>query len=448
MVARDLGRLRKPNSRKPIIDSNRVIDVQEIYKRDYIKLYVEMIGKIVSKEDQWRPYLTSSPSNGKQTVKEGYLSHQPQDNRFGDVHFYYYGDDAWDWTIYPSAKFASEYGFQSFPSVKSLSKMVNASDLRYPLSQAVSDRQHHTNGNQEITALIEKYMRLPVEGGVDRLDDFVYLSQIAQAMSLKTETEFYRRNRDIDRHGNGLTMGALYWQLNDIWPAPSWASIEWNGRWKMAHYFAKNIFQNQIVVMFEDNGALKIYLVRDDYLGHLAFDVVLSVFKWSSLKPEFVHRFQTLSTDMTSKQIYDNQVSDVLSAGHCRNRSECVFTVDVTNESYDLRLSNHLFLSPLRDAIGIDARPRVRVAHISGPYNFVPDYVYRVVVETDAIALFVWLSFDETLDTDDPMGHFSDNGFSMFTHNKSVNYFSKTYVDIDRLRSHFTVKSLTDVKSR
>ena len=72
---------------------------QDIYKRDYIELYVNIIGQIVAKEDDSRPYVTSSPSNGKKSVSEGYLSGHPQDNRYGDVHFYYYGDDA----IRPSA---------------------------------------------------------------------------------------------------------------------------------------------------------------------------------------------------------------------------------------------------------------------------------------------------------------------------------------------------------
>ena len=43
---------------------------------------------------------------------------------------------------------------------------------------------------------------------------------------MKTETEHYRRwqNR-LDEKGRGNTMGAMYWQLNDIWQAPTWSSI-------------------------------------------------------------------------------------------------------------------------------------------------------------------------------------------------------------------------------
>lgn len=50
-------------------------------------------------------------------------------------------------------------------------------------------------------------------------------NQVMQAQCVKTETEFYRRSRSEIVDGEGHTMGALYWQLNDIWQAPSWASL-------------------------------------------------------------------------------------------------------------------------------------------------------------------------------------------------------------------------------
>jgi len=52
--------------------------------------------------------------------------------------------------------------------------------------------------------------------------------KINQAVGMKTEVELYRRRQsEVDDSGVGLTMGALYWQLNDIWQAPTWSSIGW-----------------------------------------------------------------------------------------------------------------------------------------------------------------------------------------------------------------------------
>ena len=54
------------------------------YKADYIKLYIDTIMPIVIKEDPSRPFLPSSPSNGPKTVKEDWISTDPQDLHFGD----------------------------------------------------------------------------------------------------------------------------------------------------------------------------------------------------------------------------------------------------------------------------------------------------------------------------------------------------------------------------
>ena len=37
-------------------------------------------------------------------------------------------------------------------------------------------------------------------------------------------------------------MGAVIWQLNDCWPVASWSSIDYYGRWKAVHYYARRFF--------------------------------------------------------------------------------------------------------------------------------------------------------------------------------------------------------------
>ncbi|TSK42171.1 Beta-mannosidase [Bagarius yarrelli] len=63
------------------------------YVKDYVKLYVENIRKIILQEDSTRPFLVSSPTNGVESEKEGWVAENPYDTHYGDVHFYSYLTD-------------------------------------------------------------------------------------------------------------------------------------------------------------------------------------------------------------------------------------------------------------------------------------------------------------------------------------------------------------------
>jgi beta-mannosidase len=45
---------------------------------------------------------------------------------------------------------------------------------------------------------------------------------------------------------NTKSMGTLYWQLNDAWPAISWSAIDYYGRWKPLQYKAQTLYENVI----------------------------------------------------------------------------------------------------------------------------------------------------------------------------------------------------------
>lgn len=44
-------------------------------------------------------------------------------------------------------------------------------------------------------------------------------------------------------------MCAMYWQLNDVWAAPTWSSIDFDLNWKPLHYAAKRFFSNVALSM-------------------------------------------------------------------------------------------------------------------------------------------------------------------------------------------------------
>ncbi|CAG2111077.1 unnamed protein product, partial [Medioppia subpectinata] len=122
-------------------------------------------------------------------------------------------------------------------------------------------------------------------------------------------------------------MGALYWQLNDIWPAPTWASLEFGGKWKMSHYFMRNIFDNLLLVPYEENETLKVAVIRDDYSGSLTFNLSIKVLKWSSLNPTLT-AYTIVSTEgFSSKIVYENSITNVMNSGNCLDRRECLIEV-------------------------------------------------------------------------------------------------------------------------
>ena len=67
----------------------------------------------------------------------------------------------------------------------------------------------------------------------------VYLSQVQQALAIKTAVDYWR---SLKPH----CMGSLVWQLNDIWPGPSWSSLEYSGKWKLLQYEEKKFFEKSL----------------------------------------------------------------------------------------------------------------------------------------------------------------------------------------------------------
>ena len=77
-------------------------------------------------------------------------------------------------------------------------------------------------------------------------ETLIYASQLLQADGIRYGVEHFRRNR-------GRCMGAVYWQLNDCWPVISWSSIDYWGRWKALHYYARRFFAPVLVSCEEES---------------------------------------------------------------------------------------------------------------------------------------------------------------------------------------------------
>ncbi|XP_035307478.1 beta-mannosidase isoform X4 [Cricetulus griseus] len=150
----------------------------ETYFKDYVNLYVRNIREIVLQEDKSRPFIASSPTNGAKTVAEGWISEDPDSSLYGDIHFYDYLSDCWDWKVFPKARLVSEYGYQSWPSFSTLEKVSTKEDWSYG-SHFFFHRQHHVNGNDEMLQQANLHFILPQrKDSLLRLKDTIYLTQV------------------------------------------------------------------------------------------------------------------------------------------------------------------------------------------------------------------------------------------------------------------------------
>ena len=86
--------------------------------------------------------------------------------------------------------------------------------------------------------------------------DLVYLTQVNQAEAIRIAALHHRACRPV-------TMGSLYWQLNDVWPSISWASIDHDGQWKLLNYAARRFFAPQAIAAEHKDGATRISLISD-----------------------------------------------------------------------------------------------------------------------------------------------------------------------------------------
>jgi len=340
----------------------------------------------------------------------------------------------------------SEYGFQSFPSYPNLEPVYAAEDMDYD-SKMNDHRQHHGNGNTEIKNEILHNLRLPSsKNKLEHFKGMIYLSQLNQAMSLKTSTEYFIRLRDtIDKDGFGNCMGAMYWQFNDIWQGQSWASIEYGGRLKMAHYFMKKIFSNLLVSPYVDTNSNKfnILLVFSEYERTYSNSFTLRVHSYDSFNAIYEKKIDFSIEPHTSKLIYSVDMAEFERMTKCtfNTARSCLVSLEINNKDpLAKEMSDNFLLMNINLAQVNNLKiPKMSIDSVKK----IAQDQFEIVVKTDQISLFVWLEMDKS----EFVGQFSDNGFHMNSPLKTVHYHAQKNSNLQEkdVLEHLKVHSLMNL---
>ncbi len=265
-----------------------------LVRQDYLKLYEEILPAICAEHAPYISYTPSSPTSG------GGFDY-PQDHTRGDVHFWdvWHGNCGFDEYRKHKFRFCSEYGFESLPSIKTIDAFCPR-DERNLLSYTMENHQKCLHGNMKILSYVAEMYQLPKD-----LETTVYATQLNQAMAIKYGVEHFRRCR-------GYTMGSVYWQLNDSWPVASWSSIDYYGRYKALHYFARSFYQPVSLGLFNENGQITINISNETtkaFEGYIKAGVMKNDFTvaYELEKSVIIEPLSSLDVESTSSKDFEGR---------------------------------------------------------------------------------------------------------------------------------------------
>jgi beta-mannosidase len=395
-------------------------DNRDRYLVDYDRLNEGVIGRVLDDCAPGTAFWPSSPSGGR-----GDYSDNWHDDARGDMHFWSVWHEGKPFSAFREAapRFCSEFGFQSFPSLETIRTFADEGSLN-ATSPVMEHHQRHPRGNSLITEMMTRYFRVP-EG----FENFVYLSQVLQAVAIETAVQWWRRLRPA-------CMGTLYWQLNDTWPVCSWSSLEYGGKWKLLHYAARRFYAPLLVAGFLVGEEVQAWVVNDSRekaAGRLT--ARLTDFDGRVLRRE--SRAVSIPAG-SSRRLLRRPVAQLLAAGRTAASPHSCF-LHLALETRAGAAANEVFFAEHKRCglARASVRAEVRAAAAKGAPPGSPRL--RVTLTTDRPAFFV------ALDAAGIPGEFDDNCLTLLPGEpRTIGFSPRGRVTAAELRKSLSVRHLRE----
>ncbi len=355
----------------------------------YKTIFYDLIPQSIAKYDSDRFYWPCSPGSEYEISQANSQS--------GDKHSWWiwFGKATYKDIADERTRFVSEYGLQSYPELKTIRSFAPAKDSTFDCYTFDSRQRSEmtwdfttpganlSKGNEMIKEYMDMYYREP-----KNFESFLYISQLMQAEGLKQIIEGNRRNKPY-------CWGSLYWQIDDCWPTISWATIDYDMRWKAGHYFVKKAYENLLVSPIVNNDGDKInFTILNDNLTARKLNLVYSVLNFDGdvLKTASV----PLNVKANSSISYHTiAIKDVIGK---EAKNKVVIVAELVEDGNSV--SENILYLDLPKNLNLPA-VTIRKKIVKTNTGF------EITLESDKLAKHVYLKNDAT------EGFFSDNYFDL-----------------------------------
>jgi beta-mannosidase len=210
--------------------------------------YFDLLPRVIAELDPTRPYWPGSPYSGRRDL-------HPNDSAHGSMHIW----DVWnthDYSRYREyrPRFVAEFGYQAPPTYATLRRAIHDDPLAGD-SPGMAHHQKAIDGDLKLQRGLDAHLPVPRD-----FDDWHFLTQVNQTRAIQLGVEHFRSLAP-------WCMGAIVWQLNDCWPATSWAAVDGDGRRKPMWYGLRRAFADRLLTVQPRDGGLALVLVNDSPAG-------------------------------------------------------------------------------------------------------------------------------------------------------------------------------------
>ncbi|VAW14804.1 Beta-mannosidase [hydrothermal vent metagenome] len=369
--------------------------------KGYVNIFHEILPGVVNEYDPLRSYWSSSPSSGTGI---------PADLNNGDEHYWgvWWGKEPFRNYETHIARFMSEYGFQSFPEMRTIKRYATPNDYNI-FSDVMKSHQRSSIGNGTIEYYMLKQYKRPKD-----FASFLYVNQVLQAEGIKFALEGHRRAMPF-------CMGSLYWQLNDCWPVASWSSTDYYQHWKALQYYAKKGFEPVLVSPYIDGNFLKIGIVNDK-LTPIAGQLQLRLIDFEG-KVVWENIVIADVPANSSNSYFDINKNTFL---YRKNTRKLVLVAELI-ENGNVIANNVFYFRPFKELIVPVPKVTYSIKDAEGGY--------KITVKTDKLAKNVFIEIG------DEEGFLSDNYFDLLP-GEETTVKLETKISAERLKDVILISTL------